>query len=40
MKEEYIETIKKQIEVCEDIGLLDLIYMLLKRYEKAGVVSG
>ena len=31
MKEEYIETIKKQVETCEDIGLLDLIHMLLKK---------
>ena len=34
MKQEYREAIKKQIETCEDIGLLDLINMLLR---KAGV---
>lgn len=34
MKEEYVETIKKQVEACEDISLLHLVYSLLKRYEK------
>ena len=29
MKEEYIESIKKRIESCEDISLLDLIHQLL-----------
>lgn len=33
MKDEYIEVIKKQVESCEDVSLLELIYQLLKRYE-------
>lgn len=37
MKQEYIETIKKQIESCQDIYLLALICMLLK---KEGAVNG
>lgn len=31
MREEYIEVIKKQVESCEDINLLDLIYQLLSK---------
>ena len=31
MKQDYIETIKKQLEACSDIGLLDLISQLLKK---------
>lgn len=36
MKQEYIEAIKKQIEACDDISLLDLVYQLFK---KAGVAA-
>lgn len=36
MKQEYIEAIKKSIEVCEDIILLDLIHQLLR---KSGVAA-
>ena len=31
MKQEFIETIKKQIEVCDDVSLLRLITMLLMK---------
>lgn len=31
MKKEYVEEIIKQLEACEDIGLLDLIMLILKK---------
>ena len=31
MKEEVVETIKKQIDACDDISLLHLIAMLLTK---------
>jgi len=34
MKEEYIEYINKQLEKCEDIELLDLIFQLLVKSNK------
>lgn len=31
MKESYIEKIKKQIELCDDIALLDLVSQFLSK---------
>lgn len=31
MKQSYIETIMKQLESCNDLFLLDLIFQLLKK---------
>lgn len=36
MKQEYVNTINKQLEACDDLALLDLISMLLK---KVGAVN-
>ena len=34
MKQEYIEAIKKKIEECNDLALLDFIYRLIKKAEE------
>ena len=34
MKHEYIEEIKKELNHCEDLSLLDLILQLLKKNRK------
>ena len=35
MKQEYIEAIEKEMQACEDLAMLDLIYLLLKKTRAA-----